>query len=516
VIAKKMSRLLEDIATISTRGRSDPLIHGISYDSRHIKKGFLFVSLPGLHTDGHLYIDSAIHNGALAVVHQDELDHYVDTISYIRVENCRKALSQLSAGFYDHPSKKMIVIGVTGTDGKSTTVWFIHQLLESMGIHSGFLSTVQIQYNKEVDKNPLRQSTPEAPEVHEILSKMVQSGKTHAVLEATSHGLSEQTNRLTDVYFDVAVLTNVAHEHLEFHGSFEQYRSDKANLFRMLDIPVTKSLSTPDSFPPERRFGVINADDPAHLYFHEVTKTPLYTYGLKDKGADIVASDIEHHTGGSHFSILWKGERMRAALPVPGIFNIENALAAALTVTEICQVHLQEVIKHFPILQGVTGRMTTIDCGQPFLVIVDYAHTPQAFDKLLSMMRPLTKGQLIAVFGSAGERDMQKRAMQGNIASLHADIVILTDEDPRLEDRCAILENIASGCAGLKRGKTLFLEPDREKAIALAFSLAKENDTVLLLGKGHEASILYPEGPFPWNEQEVAERLLSLAGYRHT
>jgi UDP-N-acetylmuramoyl-L-alanyl-D-glutamate--2,6-diaminopimelate ligase len=283
----------------------------------------------------------------------------------------------------------------------------------------------------------------------------------------------------------------------------------------MLDIPVVKSPSITHSFPLESRFGVINADDPSGAYFRKATKRQVYTYSLHNKGGDIVASEIKHHEHGSCFTILWKGESIRTELSVPGTFNIENSLAAALTVSGLCQVSVQEIIRYFPVLRGVTGRMTTIDLGQPFHVIVDYAHTPQAFEKLFPMIRPLTKGRLIAVFGSAGERDIQKRPMQGNIASLYADIVILTDEDPRLEDPYAILEDISSGCIGLERGKTLFLEPDREKAISLAFSLARENDTVLLLGKGHEESIIYPEGPLPWNEQEVAERLLSSAGYRH-
>lgn len=509
-----MTALIKDISVVSVRGSCDTPINGLSYDSRETQKGDLFVSLHGLHTDGHRYIGDAVHNGAAAVVHQDELPAYPEHVVCIRVPDCRKALSRLAASFFDYPSEKLLTIGVTGTDGKSTTVWFIHQLLCAMGIDSGFLSTVALKAGDVTEKNRYRQSTPEAPEVHGILARMAASGKTHAVLEATSHGLSEKTGRLRDVSFDAAVLTNVAHEHLEFHGSFEQYRFDKANLFRSLDAPPSyKKRSPSDRYPFPGRFGVVNADDPSSRFFRNATKAPVYSYSLKDESADILASEISLRPDGSDFIIKGRGESTKTSLPVPGTFNIENALAAALTVAKLCGVTFGEVAGHFHRLTGVTGRMTAVDCGQPFSVIVDYAHTPQAFTKLFTMMRPLVEGRLIAVFGSAGERDIQKRPMQGSIASRYSDIVVLTDEDPRLEDRMRILEEIAEGCTGLTPGESLFLEPDREKAISLAFSLARPGDTVLLLGKGHEGSIIYPDGKLMWNEEETAKKILRLSGY---
>jgi len=231
----KLSILTENIKILEKHGSSDPEITGLAYDSRNVKKGFLFFAYKGIHADGHNYIKQAIQNGASAIIHSTPLDLYDQNTAYIRADNPKILLSPVSAVFNDHPSKKLKVIGVTGTDGKSTTVSLVFQLLTVMGKKTGFLSTVQYKSGGEIVKNPYRQSTPEAVEVHSILSEMVNNGCEYAVLESTSHGLSSRNNRLGDVFFNAAVLTNISHEHLEFHGTFEQYISDKANLFRFLN-----------------------------------------------------------------------------------------------------------------------------------------------------------------------------------------------------------------------------------------------------------------------------------------
>jgi len=511
MVQQSLSSLLKEIRIKKIHGNTDISVNGITYDSRRVEPGHIYTALPGFHTDGHKFIDEAIQKGATAIVHEKEIKNHTHNVAYIKVDQIRAVLSTLSSAFYNHPSRNLAVIGVTGTDGKSTTVWFIHQLLKALGEKSGFLSTVHIKTDNIIMKNPLRQSTPEAPEMHSLLYNMMQAGKNFAVIEATSHGLSDKTKRLADVEFDIAVATNVTHEHLEFHGSFEQYRSDKANLFRMLDKnSKEKSLHT----IPFSRCGIVNDDDPGSGFFKTVTKKNIYTYSLKNKNADLYAHSFTPYSRGTQFSISCNNNIYRTFLNIPGLIYIEDLMAASLAICKLLNVHISDIISFIPELKGVTGRMNPVQEGQDFNVIVDYAHTPSSFEKILPMIRELTKGNLIAVFGSAGERDIKKRPVQGKIASQYADFIILTDEDPRLEDPHKILEDIAAGCFSVEKGKNLFLESDRRKAIMLAYSLAGDkNDTVLLLGKGHESSIIYADGPVPWNEIEIAKNILKKMGF---
>ncbi|MGA2480624.1 MAG: UDP-N-acetylmuramoyl-L-alanyl-D-glutamate--2,6-diaminopimelate ligase, partial [Spirochaetia bacterium] len=472
---------------------------------REVEPGFLFVAMDGQHTDGHRFIPDALRRGAAAVLLSRMPEGAAETVSWIQVGNPRTSLSPLAAAFYGHPSRSLRVIGVTGTDGKSSTVWFIAQLLGMLGKKAGFLSTVSFQTGDQVVKNPFRQSTPEATEIHGMLREMVDIGKEYAIVEATSHGLSARMNRLGDVAFDAAVLTNVTHEHLEFHGSFEQYRSDNANLFRALARAAGKSVSCP-------RFAVVNSDEPSADYFRAASGCPVYSYGVRapaDLAARVVGADI----GGTTFRMIHRGREADAHVSIPGPFWVENVLAAALTVASILQIDPLDLAPRVRELTSVRGRMDYVDRGQPFAVIVDYAHTPGAFRKLLPWVREHTRGKVIAVFGSAGERDGAKRRMQGEAAAEHCDTIVLADEDPRGEDSMQILEQIAEGCAGRTRGKDLLLIPDRREAVRRAAAMARPGDTVLLLGKGHEGSIIGPAGPAAWDEREEAEAALGALGY---
>ena len=485
------------------RGSPETTVRGLAYDSRNVERGDLFIALPGLHTDGHRFIDQAIRRGAVAILHQDELESYREGITYLQVPDSRRGMSTLAAAFYGYPSRQLNVIGVTGTDGKSTTVWLIHQLLEALGKPSGFISTVQMRSEDRVVENPLRQSTPEAPEIQRLLRRMIEGGDSYAVIEATSHGLSAQTGRLADVEFTAGVCTNISHEHLEFHGSFERYRSDKANLFRAL---------------PAGGFGVVNLNDPSHQYLADQALSPVYRYGLGNPQADLWAEVGRADLGGSLLTLHHTGQELSSRFHLPGSYNVENLLAAALTVLKLGSLGLADLAEAIPKLRGVPGRMETIDRGQPFRVMVDYAHTPQSFAELLPLVRQHTEGRLIAVFGSAGERDTAKRPLQGELAARFCDIVILADEDPRGEEPCEILEQIAAGCLredpGRRQGESLLLVPDRREAIGRAFSLARKADTVLLLGKGHERSIIYADGPIPWLESEVVREILEQMGWK--
>jgi UDP-N-acetylmuramoyl-L-alanyl-D-glutamate--2,6-diaminopimelate ligase len=500
-----LRRLLAGVPTIEVHGDLEKAVRGIAYDSREVEPGWLFVAMDGLHTDGHRFVPDAVARGAAAVLHGRALSPVPDGVACVRVENPRTALSPIAAAFHGHPSREIRVIGVTGTDGKSSTVWFITQLLGFLGRKAGFLSTVSFQTAEEVVKNPFRQSTPEATEIHGMLREMVDAGREFAVVETTSHGLSARMNRLGDVAFDAAVLTNVTHEHLEFHGSFEQYRSDKANLFRSLSADAVKKVSCP-------RFGVVNADDPSAAYFTEAARVPVLSYGVGSR-AHLTARAVDTRISGASFLLAWQGREVPAGVSIPGPFWVENALAASLTVARILDIDPLSLADLLPRLKGVQGRMEYVDQGQPFALIVDYAHTPGAFRRLFPWVRAHTSGKVIAVFGSAGERDREKRPLQGKEAAAHCDTVIVTDEDPRGEDRMQIIEQIASGCTGKRKGEDLFLVPDRPEAIRLAVSRAAHGDTILLLGKGHEGSIIGPKGPMQWDEKAEAQSALRSLGY---
>mgnify|MGYP006277060701 CR=1 FL=1 len=502
-----LSKLLDRFPVLERWGERDPLISRIVYDSRTAEPGSLFVALPGVHVDGHAYIPDAITRGADAVVCERRPDSLPDSIPVIRVSDARAAMSALSARMYDQPSRAVPVIGVTGTDGKSSTTYLIDQLIGLLEDESGFISTALIKRDLKLEKNPFRQSTPEAPEIHGLLREMIENGKRLAVVEATSHGLSELTGRLRDVAFHVAVFTNITHEHLEFHGSFERYRSDKANLFRSLDR--TRQLKRDSEFPI---FGVVNADDPNAYYFRQATRQQVYSYSVQDPSADLYASDLQADIRGTTCIVHRGREAREVRVPLPGPFNVENVLAAVLTVARLLERNPLDVLDVVPMLKPLPGRMQVVSDRLPFVPIVDYAHTPGAFEKVLPLVKGYTPGRLMVVFGSAGERDIAKRAMQGAIAARHAELVVLTDEDPRGEDRMAILEEIATGCDAerpdLRRSGNLQLIPDRRAAIAYAIRNAQAGDTLLFLGKGHESSIIYAHETMDWDEARVVEEAL--------
>ena len=516
-----------------TEGTADPLVTGLEYDSRKVQPGNLFFALKGLHTDGSIYIDDAIAKCASVIVHENEVTKKNPNVVYLKVKDSRFAMSPISASFYEFPSAGMLVTGVTGTEGKSTTVYLIWQLLTLLGKKAGFISTVQHCLGADVLWNSEHQTTPEAPVVQRLLREMADNGCEYAVLEASSHGLSPRTNRLGDVEFCSGVLTNVTHEHLEFHGTWEQYRQDKANLFRALDR-YAPSKGPSFSGP----FGVINADDKSSRYFAEATQRKTYTFSAAGGDGDIVLEAIESCAWGNWYVVYIPAldEHIELRDRLPGAFNAGNVLAALLAVSGLLNLPIREIAPFVKKLKPVRGRMTAIDRGQPFEVVVDYAHTPSSFQTIFPPLRSRldkTGGRIIGVFGSAGERDTQKRAEQGKIASYYSDIIIITDEDPRGENPMDILEEIAAGVTADNTGnddtaqadlntkkhrdfirdENLFLIPDRPMAIRKALGLAREGDLVLLLGKGHENSIIYADRVTPFDEIGEAEKALEESGF---
>lgn len=552
---KKLSQLVNALNIELTSVDRDPVITDLCFDSRSVTSGSLFFALPGTHVHGNTFITDAINRGALAVVYQDELPvEAVKTAKsqqtapvFIKVQDARFAMSPIAAAFYDNPSSKLAVIGVTGTEGKSSTVSFIWQLLRLIGKKAGFISTVQYSLGGDAIANPEHQTTPEAPIVQRQLYQMVQAGCHYAVVESSSHGLSVRTNRLGNVLFDCAVWMNVTHEHLEFHGTFEQYRHDKANLFRALDTHNHEKLIDRQKVTIPA-FGVINLEDPSAEYFVKSTKYPVYgftTRGAAGRGQGFLNSnppripyllaDKIAGSKGISFELEGSGKligtvgvdnigtvgvgsgTIAVESPVSGAFNVYNITAALLTVSQITQLPIQEVAGKTQFLEPITGRMTHICQGQPFEVIVDYAHTPSSFETIFPPLKKRVTGRLIALFGSGGERDIKKRPEQGKIAAHWCDMVFLADEDPRGENPQTLLEMIAQGAR--TEGKVseetgLYLIPNRQEAIRKAFSLAREGDIVLLLGKAHENSIIYKDYIMPYDEIKEAQNALAEMGFK--
>jgi UDP-N-acetylmuramoyl-L-alanyl-D-glutamate--2,6-diaminopimelate ligase len=488
--------LAKKTGLLEKKGGANPLVTGLEYDSRNVKPRNLFFALSGLHTDGHKYINSAIQKGAAVIIHGDAVDEYQKDIVYLRVKDSRFAMSAIADAFYGSPSKRLSVIGVTGTEGKSTTVYLIFQLLKQLNQKTGFISTVQYSVDGSEQWNVEHQTTPEATTIHQYLAKMVSNGVKYAVIESSSHGLSTLTNRLGDVLFDTGVMTNVTHEHLEFHGTWEQYRSDKANLFRAL-----------------QNFGVLNADDKSAEYFIACTNRKCFTHSVKGADADMSIVNLQSYSGGNRYDVKYRltGKTIHIEDNLPGAFNAGNVLSSLLVVSNLLDIPVEEMLPLVKKLKPVRGRMTSVQKGQPFEVLVDYAHTPSSFETIFPPLRERlgkSGGRIITLFGSAGERDTKKRSEQGRIAALYSDIIVLADEDPRGEVPMAILEEIAAGINGFERGKNLFLIPDRPAAIRKAFSLAAKGDLVLLLGKGHENSIIYADKTIKYDEIAEAEQAL--------
>jgi UDP-N-acetylmuramoyl-L-alanyl-D-glutamate--2,6-diaminopimelate ligase len=534
-----LHELIARVPGARVSGPADLEISSIAYDSRAVRPGSLFMAIRGFHADGHAFIPQAIERGAVAVLIDDQYAQQGigdwelgtgrsnDSLSLalsppspttVAVPNSRTALAPIAAAFYGYPGARMRVVGITGTDGKTTTTFLTSAVLEAGGHTTGMMGTVDFKVGARQWANDTRQSTPEAPEVQALLREMADAGCGYAVVEATSHALSASWNRLGGCLFDVALLTNVTHEHLDYHGSVEQYRRDKARLFEMLGDGgwgIEDGATVPHSPAPmtarkARKIAIVNADDPHHRMFLDAAPASAerLTYAVSS-AADVRASNVVSTAAGLRFRVDTPWGAAAPRLKLTGDFNIANALAA-LTVGLSEGVPLEMCVAALEAIPGVRGRMERIEMGQPFTVLVDYAHTPGAFKKLMGITRPLTDGQLIAVFGSAGERDREKRAIQGAVAARFCDLLVLTDEDPRLEDREAIIAEIAAGAeqAGKREGSGYLRIPDRPAAIRAAFSHARPGDIVLLLGKGHEGCIIYGNTKVPWDEAGEARAAL--------
>lgn len=475
-------------------------IAALSYDSRQVAPGGLFIAVPGTHTDGRRFLGDAMQRGAVAA-----LGPHIETsdppLPYIEVDDVRIALANLACAFYRYPAHQLCTIGVTGTDGKTTTSNLISSLLDGAGMRNGLMTTANFKLCGQAWENTTRQSTLEALEIQQFLRRVVDADVKYAVIEATSHGLALQ--RVRGCAFDVGVVTNITHEHLDFHGTIENYRRAKAQLFEMLDPVRDKGLGI-------QPIAILNRDDASYEVLKPYCAVPILDYGFHQAAA-VRAVDVQLQANSTRFRALVPGAEIDAETQLVGRFNVSNCLAAIATATSL-GVKPGEIAQGLAGVSGVTGRMERIDEGQPFTVIVDYAHTPDSLEKVLGILRPLTTGKLMVVFGSAGERDVQKRPIMGRIAAQMADFFVITDEDPREEDREQILREIAHGAesAGKHEGCDFLCIADRTQAIASAFANAQAGDTVLLAGKGHEQSIIIGREKMPWDDRQVARDQLRL------
>jgi len=466
-------------------------VRALAYDSRRVEPGTLFFAVPGVHVDGHDYAAAAVDAGAIGIVVERELPGVA--VPQLVVDRTRRALADAADAWFDRPSANLTVIGVTGTDGKSTVTALTAEMLWACRWHPGQIGTVFTGIFDELTPNLDRSTTPESLELQELLARMQAAGNDSVVMEATSHGLALERTR--NCRFDVGVVTTVTSEHLELHGTVEAYRAAKARLVE--EAPVA----------------VLNADDPAFGYFRERSRDRVISYGI-DADADLRAGRLEPDTSGTTFHLespRWHGE---VRIGMPGRFNVANALAG-LGAIEALGLDVSHAANALARTAGVPGRMERVVAGQPFDVIVDYAHTADALRHVLEVLRPIARGRLIAVFGSAGERDATKREPMGRVAAELADLVVVTAEDPRLEDPRTINEQIATGAraAGAVDGASLWVIDDRREAIAHAIGLAGEGDVILLAGKGHEQSIIYGTSKRPWDDRTAAREALAAAGW---
>jgi UDP-N-acetylmuramoyl-L-alanyl-D-glutamate--2,6-diaminopimelate ligase len=467
-------------------------VRALTASSTEVTPGAVFVAIPGQVHDGWDFIPDAVERGAVAVIAERETPDLA--VPQLIVANARHAVADAADAWFGRPSEKLRVYGITGTDGKSTTAFLALAVLLAAGRRPGLVGTVDTRIGDVQTASTSRTTTPEALELQGLLADMVAAGNDAAIIEATSHGLAQ--DRVRNCRFKVGVVTTITSEHLEFHGTLEAYRAAKARLVE--EAPIA----------------VLNADDASLDYLRERAAGTVLTYGIEAQ-ADLRATALDIGPHGSRFHLAgprWEGT---VALRLPARFNVANALAA-LGLAEAEELDPDTAVTALGEVTGVPGRMERIDVGQPFGVIVDYAHTADALGKVLRELRPLTAGRLIAVFGSAGDRDPSKRAPMGTVAAELADLVVVTDEDPRTEAPWEINEQIAAGArsAGAADRERLWIIDDRRTAIAHALRMAEAGDMVLLAGKGHEPSIIYGDDRRWWDEREVARQELGAIGFQ--
>jgi len=489
----KLSELLAGVALRETLAPAlaNQEVTGLEYDSRRVEKGFVFFAFPGSRVDGRRFAQNALDLGAVAVV--SDLPRPAEFIGdWIQVEHGRQALATASRNFYHHPDERILFTGITGTNGKTTTAYLIETVLRASGKITGLLGTIEYRLAGEVRPSP--NTTPESLDVMRFATELEARGGTHLIAEVSSHAL--ELGRVYGVHFHTAVFTNLTRDHLDFHGTMEEYGAAKRRLF---------------AGPPAPQWAVLNADDPVSK-----TMTPDHPgsrtiwFGLA-ADAGLRAENIVSGFSGLRFDVLWNGRRANVESPLLGRVNVSNILAAIGTGLSY-GLDLDAITSAVPACRAVPGRFEPVDQGQSFLVAVDYAHTDDALRNAIQTARSLSKGKVITLFGCGGDRDRTKRPLMGMAAAELSDFVVLTSDNPRSEDPLAIMNDVL---VGLGRFDTPYVaEPDRARAIQIAIERAQPGDVVLVAGKGHETYQVLKDRTIHFDDRETAREILRSFGYK--
>ena len=494
----RLSHVLEGIPIL--RGASSGLlggdVSGIAYDSRKVEPGYLFFAFSGAKTDGAQFANAAVQKGALAIVSDRPIPGGFHG-PWLQVEHGREALAFAAKNFYNRPDERIVLTAVTGTNGKTTSTSLLNSILQAAGKITALIGTIEYQLAGRV--LPAVNTTPESLDLFRMFAELEQLGGTHATLEASSHALD--LGRIFAMNFHTAAYTNFTRDHLDYHQTMEAYFAAKQLLF------------TPRSAPPPR-FAVVNADDEQVRQLHFAPETEVVWYGIHREpppgGTWVKAEDIQSSFDGLRFNIVTPTGRFAVESPLVGHINVSNILlaASAATTLGVSEAHIQKGLQQ---LERVPGRFERVEEGQPFMVVVDYAHTDDALRNVISVARHMKAKRIITLFGCGGDRDRSKRPLMGMAAAELSDFVVLTSDNPRSEDPLAIMND---AMVGVRRFDTPHIaEPDRERAIRKAIEDAAPGDVVILAGKGHETYQILRDGPVPFDDREVARRVLRGFGY---
>ena len=486
----KLTDLAAGVPGATLEGNGDVEVSGIAYDSRRVKPGDLFIAVSGLHEDGHAFAADAVAKGAVAVA-LERPGPMPQGTPVLLLPSTRIGLAEVAAEFYGRPSRKLKLAGITGTDGKTTTTHMAEHVLQASGIPAGAMSTVAFTVGGTETDNLSGQTTTEAPQVQAWLRRMVEAGVSCAVIETTSHALVQERVRACD--FDVAAYTNVGHDHLDYHATWDDYLEAKARLIDLTAGAADKGIE---------KTAVLNRDDPSYEKLSRRAISRRWSYGLTT-AADLHPLDLSVSGSGSRFRMKTPAGETEVTLVVPARFNIYNALCAA-GVCLALGVPLDDIGSGLAGFEGVRGRLEAVALGQDFRVFIDFAHSAGALASALAELRPFTTGRLIAVFGSTARSDHDRPGM-GRAAAEFADFFIITTDDPLSEDPAEIAREVQSGAEGRAPGRDYEVVLDRRAAIRRAIEIARTGDCVLLAGKGHERSMQTASGSEPWDERAEAE-----------
>ena len=476
----KLKQLLTGISYEVQQGSDEIELSDFQYDSRKIEKDSLFVAITGFQTDGHKYIPMAVEKGAAAVLCEHPVEGVPNRVTVVLTPNNRQALAVLSANFYGHPSDEMRTVGVTGTNGKTSTTYLMKSILDRQGSKVGIIGTIENRIGDKVLY--AERTTPESKELQALFRQMQQEQVTDVVMEVSSHSLD--LHRVDGISFDVAIFTNLTQDHLDYHKTMENYRAAKGLLFR------------------RAKKSVINLDDAAGAYMQAQSQGEVLTFGV-DTPADLMASQIDITAEGTAFRLQWQGKEYPVRLHTPGRFSVYNALGAAGACL-LLGIPVEEIIAGLEENPGVSGRFQTVRSRKGYQAVVDYAHTPDGLENVLRTANEFVKGKLIAVFGCGGDRDRTKRPIMGEIGGRLAGYCILTSDNPRTEDPMAILRDVEAGIC--KTDCPYELIADRREAIRRAVALAEAGDVILIAGKGHETYQIFPEGTIHFDDMEEVRK----------